>query len=249
MPSLVKTRSALADPPRRRSGRRDLVAVLPGERHADSRLVERAVADLNRLYTQQGLETANLIGEYLLSTFFNGDPAEFQSKGGSHVSFRALARREDLQVSASFLWSCVAVVEQLRLLPEDLARALPLSHHKLLLPVHDEREKLGLARQAAKSGMSRRDLELEIRRRRRALAAPSEPGKRRPGRPPHPPLVRALGQVQRALDAVLAEEWVAAGGRGVPVDRAEVLLDEIEQRLERLVGALKSVRDRVAPRR
>jgi hypothetical protein len=80
-------------------------------------------------------------------------------------------------------------------------------------------------------------------------AAPREPGRRRPGRPPHPPLVRALGQVQRALDAVLAEEWVAAAGRGVPVERAEVLLDEIEQRLERLERALESVRARVAPRR
>jgi hypothetical protein len=247
MPSLVKTRSAAADLEPRRS-RRDLAVVLPGERHADTRLVERAVAELNRLYTHQGLQTASLVGEYLLSTFFNGDPAEFHRQGGRHVSFRALARREDLQLSASFLWSCVAVVEQLRLLPEELARALPLSHHKLLLTVRDPREKLGLARRAAQGAMSRRDLELEVRRRQLA-ASPAGAGKRRPGRPPHPPLVRALSQVERALDAVLGEEWVAAAGRGVPVDRAEVLLDEIEQRLERLARALKSVRDRVAPRR
>lgn len=250
MPSLVDRRAATprsSRPARDGRARASLAVVLPGERQADVRLVERVVADLNRLYTRKGLETARALGEYLLAAFFNGDPAEFHRRGGSHLSFRELAGRTDLQMSSSFLWSCVAIVEQLRLLPADLVQALPLSHHKLLLPVRDEREKLELARQAIREGLTRRDLEGEIRRRRGASSAP-EAGRRRPGRPPHPPLMRALSQVKRALGAVLGDEWVSTGGRGVPVARAEVLLDEIEGQLERLERALGALRARVAPR-
>jgi len=102
---------------------------LPGEQEADSVLLDQAVAHINQLYIAKGLETARVIGEYVLTTFFGGDTETFRAKGSKHTSFRALAEREDLHVSHVWIWRAVSVVDQLQLLPEDVAGSLPFTHH------------------------------------------------------------------------------------------------------------------------
>lgn len=174
---------------------------LPGERSFDRRILERAVRDLNAMYTVGGLETARAVGDYILATFFEHDREAFRTRGRQHVTFRGLAAREDLGMSYSFIWYSVAVLEQLEQLPSDVAEALPLSHHRLLLPIEDSQLKLNLAVRARDEGMSKRDLERVIR----GLRGKSPLKKKgRGGRPPLPAFVKGLRQLEKAVD--LAQE-------------------------------------------
>lgn len=206
-----------------------LVRTLPGEGVVVDQLVDEVVAHLNGIYTARGLEMARDVGEYLIATFFEGDAARFHARHKDHRSFRALAQREDLQVSYSFLWHACAVVEQLRLLPADVAGALPLSHHRLLLGVKDPGEKERLAREAVEQGLSKRDLEAAL-----AAARPVVPPEHRPGRKPLPALARGLTQLKKAV-ALAGSEDVASLDRA----KAKALLGELEAQLAAL-AALKA---------
>lgn len=211
--------------PRGNDAEHDLVARLPGEGVVVDQLLDEAVAHLNRIYTAKGLETARAVGEYLISTFFDGDPGRFHAHGKEHLSFRALAQREDLQVSYSFLWHACAVVEQLRLLPEDVASALPLSHHRLLLSVKDRDEKQRLARAAVEQGLSKRDLQAAV-----VAVRPAVPPESKPGRRPLPAFAKGLTQLKKAV-ALAGSEDVTALDRA----RATALLGELEEQLLALV--------------
>jgi len=117
---------------------------------------------LNQIYTTKALQTACLIGEYVISRFFGGEVEAFRRDSCKHASFRALSKRVDLRFSPTYLWTAVAVVGQLRELPEDLAQCLPLSHHRLLLPLKDATVKVALARLAVEYSLSKRELKREI---------------------------------------------------------------------------------------
>jgi len=121
---------------------------LHGEYRLESEDVEQAVADLNSIYSRKGLETALELGRHLLDRYFGGDPENFRGRSRSHVSFRALAGTDDLAVSYSWLSKAVAVVEQVEQLPQDVAMALPVAHHTLLLSLRDLDTKSRLAGQA-----------------------------------------------------------------------------------------------------
>ncbi len=60
---------------------------LPGQSKMDKALIDRAVEDLNAMYTAKGLELARAMGEYVLENFFGGDLTNLQ-KDQSHVSWR-----------------------------------------------------------------------------------------------------------------------------------------------------------------
>ena len=106
---------------------------LPAEASAVAPLDDDAVAELNRIYLTSWLETARGIGEYVLEAFSAIDPANFRQHSSGHLTFRELRKRDDLKVDWQFIWNAVAVVEQYCRLPRDVAEALTLSHHKLLL--------------------------------------------------------------------------------------------------------------------
>jgi hypothetical protein len=82
---------------------------------------------------------------------------------GRHVTFRALAKREDLRVAYTTIWYSVAVLDQLRCLPADIATALPLSHHKLLVPVKDEELKRRLAERAVQQALPVREFSAVVK--------------------------------------------------------------------------------------
>jgi hypothetical protein len=168
-------------------------SLLPGETTVRSDLVDQAVREINRIYVGKGLEAARGIGEFVLRTFFDNSMDTFRAKGKNHVSFRKLVEREDLRVSHVHLWHCVALIDQLKTLPTDLANALPVSHHKVLLPVHDEKAKVVLARKAVRENLSKRALETEVRR----LRPKNGDGTRR-GRPPTPAAIKAVALIVRA---------------------------------------------------
>ena len=125
---------------------------------ANDHLLDEAVAHINRLYVAKGLETARDIGAYVLTAFFDGDSAAYQKRGNGHETFRKLAEHPGLQVSYSFIYNAVAVCEQLSTLPADLASALPLSHHKILLPVKDAGQKIELARLAVEGEFAKSEV-------------------------------------------------------------------------------------------
>ncbi len=222
--------------PRKKATETALVPTLPGEGVVVDQLVKQAVAQINHIYAAKGLETARDVGEYLIQTFFEGNPERFHERGKDHLSFRALADRDDLQVSYSFLWHACAVVEQLRLLPADVASALPLSHHRLLLSVKDPDEKERLAREAVERGLSKRALEAELVARRPEVAPESKPGRK-----PHPALAKGLTQLKKAV-ALAGSGDMAALDR----EKAKALLGDLEEQMAALAKLKATVEAVVA---
>lgn len=212
----------------------DVLPALPGEQVEEAALVDEVVLHVNRIYVARGLETAREIGEYLLSRFFDGDPAKFHARCRKHASFRKLAQRDDLRPSYAFLWSACAVVDQLRLLPEDVREALPLSHHRLLLPVKDEATKVRLAQKAVEKGLSKRALEAEVRR-----AQTRAGGTRRSGRPPLPSFAKGLTRLAGAVRLATAEAVTADAFTTYSPTKARALLEELEEQVQAL-GELKA---------
>lgn len=208
--------------------------------HIDQALVERAVCELNHIYTTKALQTACLIGEYVIDRFFGGDVEASRRDSCEHASFRALTKREDLRFSSTYLWTAVAVVGQLRELPEELAQCLPLSHHRLLLPVKDASVKVALARIAVKQSLSKRDLEREIGR---LVGSQARAAKREM----NVPVIKALSHLIEAseefVQAATAEDnglRRSAGGEAHSLlQRLEVDLDAVHCLMEMLRSRLQ----------
>lgn len=214
-------------------------ATLPGQAEVNSKLLDEAVEDLNRLYRTKGLETARAVGEYVLETFFEGDVDNFRTAGTKHVSFRNLAKREDLQLSYLFIWNSVAVVDQLRLLPEKIAEALPLSHHKLLLPVKDEKKKVQLAEAAVNQKLSKRAFVKSVREVRDAQKSESNVG--RPTTPGFAKAVTALKKVVKTASEDITDEKIIGFG----VDKAKKALATLEGHIGALQEVAEELRRRV----
>jgi len=241
----------MAEEPMSKEPKTDLVVpapaddpVLPGETTVDSTRLDAAVAELNRIHTAKGLEAVRDMGRYLLDTFFGGDYDAFQSRGRKHLSFRKLEEREDLHVSASTLWNAVAIVRQLELLPRDIAQALPVSHHRLLLPIRSTERKLELARVAANGHLTRRQLAEKARAVRKAETA----GKRA-GRPALPGFYKALRAVQRStaqatVHAVRKFEF-SEDGTGLRPEQLAKLLDQLEAQMKDLQAVIDAGRAKV----
>lgn len=208
---------------------------LVGGAEVEESVLAAAVAEINRLYAAKGLEMARAIGSYVLETFFANDTANFRTHGKKHVTFRKLAEREDLRVSYGVIWNAVAVVDQLRLLPENIAEALPLSHHKLLLPVKDADKKVKLASEAVEKNLGKRDLELRVKK----VRAKEIPGEKR-GRKPESEILKRVKKLERALEGLdtkrFSPEKVAALGE----EGAKDLKDRIQDAWDRL-GVLRTL--------
>jgi len=179
----------------------ELISSLPGEGSVDEDLLDAAVAEINRIYVSKGLETARAIGNYVVEAFFGGDLESFDPRQKKHMTFRALAEREDLHVAYNTIWYSVAVLDQLRLLPEDIAEALPLSHHKLLLPVADAKMKADLAAKAVEDKLSSREFAEVVK-----AARASRSDKPRGGRPPLPAFVKGFRRLQKAVALATSED-------------------------------------------
>ena len=109
--------------------------MLPGEAAVDRRLLDSVVKDILDQHIQIGLTYHLGLGRLLLEAFFNGDDQEYAKREKRHVSFRELAKRDDLPVSASTLYNAVAVTRQFNTLPLELASSLHMAHHRALLPL------------------------------------------------------------------------------------------------------------------
>lgn len=228
-------------------------SVLPGEQTVDERFLDQAVADLNQIYTAKALETARLIGQYTLETFFGNSLDQFHDRGKKHLSFRRLAEHPDLRFSSSYLWTCVAVVEQFQHLPLNLAEALPLSHHRLLLPIRDPEEKIKLATAAIERGLSKREFAEAIRpqsapsRSTRSNRNSQNPGDH-PLAPGDHPLARALTQIRTAVTDALSSPGLD-DLTGMPPTTADDFLEDLEREVGKLTQLLNTLRRRGASTR
>ena len=158
-----------------------------------------AARHVQRMAERSGLEVGLAIGRYLLETFYDGDYSQFHSRGGG-PTLRALAAHPDLELSATYLYSSVAISEQVQSWPEALVHALSFSHHRELLSVRDPDARRRLAVQCWESSWSCSVLSEEIRRR-----FPAPPTRR--GRPRTPAVARCASGVRSQLELLGSGDW------------------------------------------
>lgn len=194
--------------------------------------LDEVVDTINRLYIAGGLQVALSIGRYLIDTFFGGDPQVFRDVGRKATSFRKLAARDDLRVSHSFLWYACSIVGQLDEIPQEVREALPISHHRALLPLRDAEAKAVLARRIVDEDLSRREVEGEVRRLREAAGQVS-----RGGRPPLPAVVKVVNRIAAA---------VRAGGESAVDSLDPTQARELVMEVDQQIAALTALRERFA---
>ena len=208
---------------------------LPGEREVDSKLVHQCVMAIRALYGQGGLEASRQIGELLLQTFFDGDPELFERTRRYHVSYRSMLSSPELPASNSFLWYSIRLIDHLKLLPDELSEMLPLSHHRLLMHIHQPEIRIQMARMAVANGWSKRSLEAAVRE------ASPRTRRRSPGRPRTPAFVKGLRQLNEAVELVGAETIDNSLLGRVERDELAGLLQQAATDLERLSGLMGTI--------
>lgn len=145
-------------------------------------------------------------------------------------SFRALSLRKDLRMKYALLYYAVAVCEQIRLLPADAAARLPLSHHKLLLPVKDSTLKCQIAQLAVDHNWPVSQMRCEIH------AATSSSTVARTKHKPPPPFVRALAPLRKAVELLAGPVDDVASMQGYTWSASAVAVDALRRQLS-LLGA------------
>lgn len=224
---------ALSAPPRI-----DPADALPGEGRLDAHALDDAVMEINQLVASKGLEVACALGRLLLRRFFAGDITQFRGRERGHVTFRALGRRDDLCVSFTTLWYAVAIVEQLPSLPAEIARLLPVTHHRLLLSVADPALKVQLARRAAEERLSSRALRRQISRARQAETRGSA---RRRGRPPLPAFAKGVARIEKAIALAHDDPISPESFRNYSTENARELVATLEGQIHRLTTLKKQI--------
>ena len=214
-----------------------LVLVLPGADAIDDGLVERAVETLNQVYRAKGLETARAVAECVVALFFDNEAENFHARGNSHLSFAALKKRADLQVSYQFVWNSCAVYDQLRRLPPEIANALPLSHHKLLLPIKDDEVKRKLATAAIEGKLSKRTFEERVKKARKAQQSGSKAG-----RPTLPAFVKVFGKFGQLVALAEREDVTEESFVHYSKVDARKLLTKLDTHLDSLARIANRVR-------
>ncbi len=218
---------------------------VPEPANLEQARVATLVAEVNRLHRQGGIQTARAIGQFLIESCFGGDASRIHDKSRHPNSFRELTKRDELTVSASFLFYAVAVTEQMSRLPSDVADALSFTSQRVLLGVSDTDEKVELARRSLDHGWTSRELQDEVR------AAKQENGlSSKAGRPKTPDFVRAFRLLDEAV-ALLANEdqWPSETHRFKYYESSRVVetgagrLTTLLEKVERLRSVLQESGD------
>lgn len=215
----------------------DLLPAGRGADAVDEALVDEAVHRLNNVAQIKGLETARAVAECVIDLFFDGRAEVFFARGKSHLSFLALKQRADLQISYNFMWNACAVYDQLRRLPQAIGEALPLAHHKLLLPLKDDDKKRELATQAVAQGLTKERFAQEVDKAKKELGMPV-----RLGRPPLPAFVKGFGKLAALVELVESEEVTAEAVAAFGEAETAALLAEVDGLLGRLGVVVERVR-------
>jgi hypothetical protein len=223
---------------------------LPGIEKIDKGLLSEAVSELNRLYAAKSVETSCAIGEYILDRFFEGDMGIFNEWGGKHQTFGELIRmaqgeNSPLHISASGLWYSVRILEQVKALPKEIAMALPVTHHRMLVPIKDAKTKLKLAKEAVSRSTPSRSFQDEVRRVREEERAGEERGFSS-GRPALPPFAKGLKQLVKAVDTASSERITKGSFECYDAEQAKALLKEVGKALVKLQTVQSNIEKQIA---
>jgi len=213
---------------------------LPGATKIDNSILDDAVVELNRIYIAKGLEAARAMGEYVLETFFEGNPENFRKRSKKHLTFRELGDRGDLQPSYSTIHTSVSILDQLRLLPEDIGEALSVSHHRALLPVKDDKAKERLAKKAADKGMPIEAFREEIQK----LLAKGKK-KSKAGRPPLPIFVKGIKKLIKDIEFIESDDLDDEVFANFSAADAKKLLVDLEEQTKALDAYRQKVLDKI----
>jgi len=205
-----------------------------GRDRVEGELLDRAVEHINALHRDKTRELVTALGEYILRTFFGGEPGNLRA-AGRHATWRALARRDDLKVSHSQLWYSAAIVAQMRLLPEGVAETLPVSHHRRLVAVTDPAVKARLAFKAVTEAMTVKQLETAIAMER------TKNGTSRAGRPAIPTHLKALRRLPRLVEPLTKAAVSPDDVQLLGVAQMRTLKEQLDEQIQTLTAASSEI--------
>ena len=223
--------------------------ILPGIGGVDKTLLSEVIRELNSLYAAKSVETSCAIGEYILNRFFDGEFENFNKWGSKHKTFKELtelAQGDDspLHISASGLWYSVKILNQVKALPEEIAMALPVTHHRMLVPVKDPKLKLKLAKEAISKGIPSRVFQEEcqtVREEERKI----QKKKVSSGRPAMPVWMKAINQTVKAVDGVNLNIVTKSSVDFYDEQSIKYLLSEADRAIDKIQKIKNKIKEQV----
>ncbi|WP_437677693.1 hypothetical protein [Sorangium sp. So ce131] len=197
-------------------------------------VIDQVVRELNELHSKAALEEALQMGKIIVDRFYGGDLTEWRAHRSKETSFRRLAARVDLdlRVSATRLYRSVALYELSCRLEIGAESKLTTTHLRLVIGLPTEVQ-MALLEDVKRSQWSTERLERETTRLRAAL-------EKRRGRPPAPPLVKAVRKLVRDWKHIEAEIDNEEGEdlSAKELESVYQAVDDIKSRLELLARRL-----------
>lgn len=193
------------------------------------------MAQLKRITRSAGLEFALRVGSVIIHHFYDGRPEEWRARGPKVASFRRLAERPDLPLSAGALYRCVALFELCsRLHAASRWTYLGASHLRLVLGLDTEVQERILI-QANENRWAVRNLHDALQRE----GCPRLP---RGGRRPKPEVTKVLTDIDRRLKQHSMTTEVRALSSS-DVEESLRLVQDAQSRLEGIASLLRELRD------
>ena len=178
--------------------------------------IHDTIAFINRTVSEKTLETALIVGNHVLSRYFNDDlEAAFSRTPYKSVSFGVLCDHPDLRLSKTHLIEMVRVAAQERFLMETELDMTPLNytHRVKLIPLANDEIKVDMVRHCVAEDLTTRQLAYRVRRRNLETQLTPEGDM---GEPETDPAVKAA--TDAAADLALRLDKTAGQVQGLDVE-------------------------------
>ena len=184
-------------------------------------VIDEVAHTIRDMHRAAGLQFACDVGQLVLDRFYGGDLDLLRKTGPKCVSFQKLARHPELPMSAAVLHQAVAVFELTeRLRVVYTCKRLGVSHVRAVLNLPEDTQ-VRLLKRAEQAGWTVEKIEDEARRARQR-----DP-RRRGGRPPLPPVVKATRAIRRQVDQASSLFSRDDDLRNLAEDNAKEVLDAV----------------------
>jgi len=211
-------------------------AELTRERGSDERLVDRAVAHLQRLIVAGQVETYGNAGEYLIKNFYGSVENARSRRADKPASLSRLAERaHEFGMTPSTLGTAVQLALVVRDVGAALAGQLGVSRLRALAPLQEHSQRRLVGETAAAAGWTVEKVKERVRKIARPHAG---------GRPEQPGVERAVTRIAKVVDAEATPERLRASLDTLTAKRAKHLLARVNQTqasLERIEKTLQGV--------
>jgi hypothetical protein len=201
-------------------------------------LFNDTIAFINRTISAKALEAALVIGDYILTNYFNDDPElAFSKESEKPISFSILCEHPALNVSRFKLANMVKVAAQERFFRsmDFTGSKLSYSHRLVLTRLPNDENKIDLARQCVAGNLTTRQFEYRVKK--IAMALDSEDS----GIPKPGPPEKAFNALLTSLDRITGQ--VASLNFASLIEFFEQLSPEIEELLQNKVMTLIDAMD------